>query len=548
MTPTWLDPQPASLERPGVFPNPFDDVAPHPLAQRCAEVLMAELRTGFIAPGIPTSLLNRAEGGKMFGVLAVEDAQGRVGFLRAISGQLDRAFRVEGYVPPVFDAVARAAIEPVAEVVVKGLTARVDAARIEPSLLAARTALTALEQRHQEVRAALKTKHAANKQHRQLARAMTPEPAALHALDQLSRADDAERRRHEGVARDEKAQALAVLQPMERRLAALERLRRLASQESMRRIWDTYVFTSFSGEQTSVRALFPGGDPPSGAGDCAAPKLLDAARRAGLKPLALAEFWWGAPPPGGSRVEGMYFPACKEKCGSVLPFMLRGVEVAPRQTWKPRAVPEEELRVVLQDERFLVLDKPSGMLSVPARDESVTDSLVVRVQRRFPHATGPLAVHRLDLDTSGLLLVALDDEAYRLLQAQFLSREVQKEYVAVLAGEVAQDEGTIELPLRVDLEQRPRQLVDFAHGKAALTRWKVLARAEGRTRVAFFPLTGRTHQLRVHAAHPQGLGVPIVGDRLYGTPDARLLLHAQTLTFRHPVSGEPVRAVSPAPF
>lgn len=508
---------------------------------------MAALRTGFIAPGIPTSVLHRAEGGKMFGVLAVADAEGRVGFLRAVSGQLERQHRVEGYAPPVFDVALREAVEPVAEKVVKGLTSRVDAARLEPTLLAARAALVELEARHVSARETLRSRHAVNKQARKVARETTTDTAARHALDQLSRADDAERRKQEALFRDEHAQAMAVLAPLERRLAALERLRRIASQEAMRRIWDSYVFTSFSGEQTTVRALFPAGDPPSGAGDCSAPKLLDAARRLALTPLALAEFWWGAPPPGGGRVEGMYFPACKEKCGPVLPFLLRGIEVAKRETWKPRAVPEEELRIVLQDERFLVLDKPAGMLSVPARDESVTDCLTVRVQRRFPNATGPLAVHRLDLDTSGLLLVALDDEAYRLLQAQFLSRSVQKQYTAVLEGEVRGEEGLIELPLRVDLEQRPRQMVDFAHGKFAQTKWKVLSRGAGRTRVAMWPLTGRTHQLRVHAAHPQGLGVPIVGDRLYGAPAERLLLHATVLEFNHPVTGAPVKVVSELP-
>lgn len=510
---------------------------------------MGELRaTELIAPGVPTSVLRRSEGGKMFGVLVVEDRGGRVGFLRAVSGQVERAWRLPGHAPPIFDVALRDAVEPPAEVLVKQLTARVDAARVDPALLSAREALEALDARHAAVRAELKQRHAHHKQARRLARARTTDAAELHALDQQSRGDDAERRRHEALAREERAQALAVLQPLERRLAALERLRRVVSQEAMRRIWDSYLVRSFAGETTPLRELFPAGDPPSGAGDCAGPRLLEAARRLGLRPLALAEFWWGAPPPGGGRVEGMFFPACREKCLPVMPFQLRGLDVAPRQTWKPRAVDDDELRVVHEDERFVVLEKPAGMLSVQARDESVTDHLVARVKQRWPHATGPLAVHRLDLDTSGLLLVALDDEMYRLLQAQFLAREVHKEYAALLEGAVADDEGLIELPLRVDLEQRPRQLVDFEHGKAATTRWRVVERLGGRTRVAFFPLTGRTHQLRVHASHPRGLGAPIVGDRLYGTPDVRLMLHAAVLRFRHPLTGRELRVASPVPF
>jgi tRNA pseudouridine32 synthase / 23S rRNA pseudouridine746 synthase len=542
---TWLDPQPLRDERPRVFPSPFDELAPHALAQRCAELVKEDLRTGFIAPGLPTSVLRRAEGGKMFGVLVVEASDGRVGFLRAVSGQVERAWKLEGYAPAVFDAVRRVEAEVPAEVMVKGLTARVDAARLEPSLLAAREALRVLDTRHAERRVGLKQLHASRKQERKLARATTTDAAGLHALDQLSRKDDHERRTNEASSREERAAAMATLVPLERRLAALERLRRVVSQETMRRIWDSYVLTNFAGQTTTLRALFPLGDPPSGAADCAAPKLINAAREAGLKPLALAEFWWGAPPPGGGRVEGMFFPACREKCGPVLPFLLGGLETAARQTWKPREVNEEELSVVHRDERFLVLQKPHGLLSVPARDETVTDSLVARVQRQFPAA---MAVHRLDLDTSGLLLVALDGEMYRLLQEQFLSREVQKRYVAVLEGVVEKNQGEIELPLRVDLDQRPRQLVDFVHGKAALTRFEVLSREEGRTRVAFFPLTGRTHQLRVHAAHQLGLGTPIVGDRLYGSPAARLMLHAEWLRFRHPVGGAVVEVVAPAPF
>ena len=541
---TWLAPQPLHGELPLVLPSPFDDLPPHPLAQRCAELVKADLRTGLIAPGLPTSVLTRAEGGKMFGVLVVQSGEGRVGFLRAVSGQVERAWMLEGYAPAVFDAAARTASEIPAEVLVKGLTARVDVARLEPTLRAAREAVALLDARHTEERHALKLQHAAKKQERKATRALTTDTASLHALDQLSRRDDRQRRAAEATAREERAAVVAILLPLERRLAALERLRRVVSQETMRRIWDSYRLTNYAGRSTTLRALFPEGDPPSGAADCAAPKLLAAARVAGLRPLALAEFWWGAPPPGGGRVEGMYFPACREKCGPVLPFLLEGLPIAPRQTWKPRAVAEDELLIVHRDERFLVLHKPAGMLSVPARDETVTDSLIARVQKQFPNA---MTVHRLDLDTSGLLLVALDEDMYRLLQAQFLSREVQKRYVAVLEGQVSKDEGVIELPLRVDLDQRPRQLVDFEHGKAALTRFQVLSREGSRTRVAFFPLTGRTHQLRVHAAHQLGLGTPIVGDRLYGTPDVRLLLHAEMLRFRHP-GGKVLELQLPAPF
>lgn len=544
---TWLEPQPAKDQRPARFPSPFDQRDPHALAQRCAELVKAELRAGVLAPGVSTDVLRGPEslGGKMFGVLAFEAADGRVGFIRALSGQLGRAWNVEGYAPPLFDVELRAAVEPPAEVVVKSLTARVDAARANPELTSVQREVDALERTQAARRAELKQRHAANKAARRAQRESTTDAKALHELDQLSRGDDAERRRHETLCREEREALRSRLRPLERNLAALERLRRLVSREAMRRIWDSYVLTSVSGERTTLRELFPEGDPPSGAADCAAPRLLDAARRNGWKPLALAEFWWGDAPPGGSRVEGAWYPACLEKCGPVLPFLMRGLEVAPRFTHQPPKV-EETLTLVHEDPRFLVVDKPAGLLSVRARDEGIEDFVVARVLRKYPNASGPIAVHRLDLDTSGLLLCALDEATYRALQQQFVSRSVEKKYVAVLEGVVEGEEGEVDLPLRVDLEQRPRQLVDFEYGKPAKTKWKVLSRTETTTRVAFFPLTGRTHQLRVHAA--LGLKHPIVGDRLYGTAGERLLLHAEELTFTHPLTGARIVVTSAAPF
>jgi len=221
--------------------------------------------------------------------------------------------------------------------------------------------------------------------------------------------------------------------------------------------------------------------------------------------------------------------------------MLRGLEVQPRRGWK--SAPAAELVTLHQDERVVVLAKPEGLLSVPGKGE--TDSVLERLRARHPAAR---LVHRLDLDTSGVLVAAVDQPAYHALQRQFAERSIEKRYVAWLDGEVRGDGGTVSLPLRVDLDQRPRQLVDFEHGKSAETRWQVLERRGGRTRVAFFPRTGRTHQLRVHAAHAKGLGVPIVGDRLYGSPAERLMLHAEALTFAHPATGERMTFRAPEPF
>lgn len=546
---TWLDPQPPPEALPRLMPSPFDDTPPHPVAAALALELQATLRAGEISPGLSTALLHRPEGGKMFGVLVVRAPSGKVGSLKAFSGQLGGGWEIDGYVPPLFDREARQRLEPASDVAVKRLTAELEALARSPKLAQARKALASLEDQLALERSAAKARLLERQEARRVKRLTLAEgdESARRALGAESRRDDSEHRARQAAWRASRALTEAPLRRLERRLQALERLRRIVSQESMRQIHDTYLLTSASGKTTTLRALFAPGEPPWGTGDCAAPKLLGHALAHGLTPLALAEFWWGPPPPSGARQEGMFFPACKEKCGPLLPFLLDGVPLAPRHTWRPRRVAEEELTTVHEDERIVVVLKPAGLLSVPARDEAVDDSVWARLRRRYPSASGPLLVHRLDLDTSGLLVAALDEEAFRLVQAQFVSRSVRKTYAAWLEGALADDEGEVSLPMRVDLEQRPRQVVDFVHGREALTRWRVLERAAGRTRVALFPLTGRTHQLRVHAAHRQGLDAPIVGDRLYGTPGPRLLLHAESLRLRHP-DGADLDLSAPAPF
>lgn len=341
-----------------------------------------------------------------------------------------------------------------------------------------------------------------------------------------------------------------------RRVAAairsLDATRTARSRTLMAQIQDSYAFANARGEVRALRALFAPGEPPAGAGDCAAPKLLAHAYRLGLTPLALAEFWWGAPSATGDRREGVFYAACRGKCLPILTHMLEGLPADPPPLFGAAAMDPAEPRVVYEDEHLVVVNKPSGMLTVPGRSATLQDCAVSRLRARYPDATGPLVVHRLDMDTSGLLLVAKELEVAKALQRLFSLREIHKHYVAWLDGEVRGDHGHITLPLRVDVDDRPRNIHDPVHGKPAHTEWLVLAREGGRTRVQFTPHTGRSHQLRVHAAHPEGLDAPIVGDRLYGrTPpddDERLLLHAERLAFVHPVTGASVTVLEPAPF
>ena len=265
--------------------------------------------------------------------------------------------------------------------------------------------------------------------------------------------------------------------------------------------------------------------PPGGTGDCCAPKLLQYAYRHGLKPVCMAEFWWGAPTKEELRQHLNYYPACRGKCKPILTWMLQGLDVDPDP--ETLGLQHLEIPTVYEDNDLLVIDKPSGILSVPGRIEDYSVETVMR--ERYPDS---IVAHRLDMGTSGLLIVAKNGEAYRILQQQFIHHEVRKKYIALLE-QPGQGTGVISLPLRPDPMNRPRQVVDMLHGKRAVTRYEYISDRL----VALWPETGRTHQLRIHCAHPDGLANPIVGDELYGTRDKRLCLHAAEIWFRHPVTG-----------
>jgi tRNA pseudouridine32 synthase/23S rRNA pseudouridine746 synthase len=489
----------------------------------------------------------------MFGVLVVRDAAGRLGYLRAFSGMLGGRWDVPGFAPPAFDAAARDAFWPAGEAGLDALAARLDA--LEAAAAPLRAELATLDARHAEAAAAMRARHAARKVERHAARRdRAGAGGGAHALDQASRADRAERRAHAAAhaeARAARADRLAALDA-ERRAIDGERAAR--SRVLLERLQDTYELANARGERRTLRALFAPAEPPGGAGDCAAPKLLAAAYRSGLVPIALAELWCGAPPLAGGRHAGRFYPACRGKCGPILAHMLGGLDAAPPPVFGARPA-ERELRVVYEDAWLVAVDKPAGLLTVPGRTSELADCLLGRLRARWP---GALVAHRLDLDTSGLVLVAKDPATYVALQQQFSRREIEKRYDAVLeavprGGESGVESGVIDLPLRVDLDDRPRQIYDPVHGKPAVTSWRLVERLPGgRARVALFPETGRTHQLRVHAAHPLGLDAPIAGDRLYGRTtasgddtdeagDPGLMLRAAELSFVHPVTGVRLR-------
>ncbi|MCR5312795.1 MAG: RluA family pseudouridine synthase [Bacteroidaceae bacterium] len=294
-------------------------------------------------------------------------------------------------------------------------------------------------------------------------------------------------------------------------------------------------------EQYKLRLKPTIGVPPGGAGECCAPKLLQFAYKEGMKPLCMAEFWMGPSPKDEIREEGNYYPACNSKCKPILSHMLQGLDVEENPMIARNKSVASQLKVIYEDSDLAVIYKPSGMLSVPGKDDDVP-SVLLTAQELFPHAEGPIIVHRLDMDTSGLMVLALKESSYKNLQQQFIRHDTQKKYIAILEYKEhllrIPQEGTIDLPLCPNAFDRPRQMVSHEHGKRSITRYKILGKCDKGVKVAFWPETGRTHQLRVHSVHPDGLGSPILGDNLYGHPSDRLYLHAEELHFSHPSTNE----------
>ena len=332
-------------------------------------------------------------------------------------------------------------------------------------------------------------------------------------------------------------------------IEALKEERKQRSIALQQWIFEQFRLRNARGEEQDIYSIFTQTahrNPPAGTGECAAPKLLQYAYLNNLQPLAMAEFWWGDSPKGEIRRHGHYYPACRHKCEPILNFMLQGLELEPNPLLTSNTE-ATQLETVYEDDYLLVVNKPAGMLSVPGKTGQA--SVLTLLQERYPDATGPILVHRLDMATSGLLLAAKDKDTHALLQKQFEGRTVKKRYIALLEGiPQAEPKGFIRLPLRPDFDNRPLQMVCYEYGKPAVTRYEIMDTENDRTRMAFYPETGRTHQLRVHAAHPEGLNCPIVGDPLYGQPADRLYLHAERLEFRHPVTGQRLQIQKEAPF
>ena len=545
---------------PTAFTFPFH-YTPHPLCVRAAAIVQQHLQETGIREG------------KMFGVLvartkpaqemqaALANAEQLV-FLAAYSGQLRGSYTHPWFVPPVVDYLRPDSHFQQEQAAIVDLTRRMEALSASSELRDARERLaTLLQQRDAAVAAA--------KQASDRSKAMPHDPgdADYIRLRQHLKADihRAKQLHSDAIAAiEQQLQAhhtmrRALFEERRRRSEALQQwlfeqfamLNALGERKNLIEIWNareaTLSPTASSAAPTvssSARVLIP-----SGAGECCAPKLLQAAYELGLQPLAMGEFWWGPSNPMRYRQPGAFFPACHSKCRPILSHMLRGlrVEADPTGHYEQALRP---VRILWEDDQLAVIEKPEGWCSIPGRSDQA--NLFDEALRLWPGIEGSVIVHRLDQDTSGVMVLAKTPRTHRALSQQFERREVEKQYIALLEAPVAQREGTLSLPLGPDLDDMPRRCVDFAHGKEAVTRYVVLGTEvrNGQTvkRIAFYPQTGRTHQLRVHASSPQGLNAPILGDRLYGHLADRLYLHAAQLTFTHPVSGERLHFELPCPF
>ncbi|MCJ8301292.1 RluA family pseudouridine synthase [Shewanella sp.] len=542
----------AEFSLPERFTFPFY-YEPHPLCLLAANELQQHLETqtdwqhDFGLREAKGSGLNvdGSDGlGKMFGVLLVKNEQGELGYLSAFSGKIADQNLLPHFVPPVFDMLAKDGFFIPEQDKINLINAEITEVKRDPELACLQARLADETQLAEKQIAAHRASMIENRKQRKAQRLAgeSLDEDALKLLGiQMSResVQDKNRLKELNVYWDERLAAAKLAHgQVNEHLSALKLQRKTMSASLQQRLFDEYRFLNIVGEQRSLGDIFKGTIhkvPPAGSGECAAPKLLHFAFKHGMTPLAMAEFWWGEAPKSEIRQHKNYYGACQGKCQPILGHMLEGL-ATDENPLLTNPAEGKQLEIIYQDRDMLVVNKPAEFLSVPGRN--IDDSVYSRIKQLYPEATGPLIVHRLDMSTSGLMVIALNKEANKSLQKQFITRTVKKRYVALLTGELPQDEGIISLPLRGDFDDRPRQLVCFEHGKPAETKWQVISRRDGRTKVHLYPKTGRTHQLRVHSAHPQGLNMPIVGDDLYGKKSQRLHLHAELLELNHPRTRE----------
>lgn len=539
----------SSVELPTHFTFPFHYV-PHKLCKMAATEVM-DYALG------QDNWRNELLAGKMLGVLVVKDTSGAMGYLAAYSGNLAHNGNNPYFVPHIYNLLEPQGLFRTGEAEISNINEQIKTLENSPQRqeLDELHHSTLMRQKLEIV--AMMTAHSEAKARRDAARANgNLSPELEKQLIKESQFQKAELRRLKKRHRQELEQVERRMSDHDATIAALKTRRHAMSEKLQRQLFKLFVVRNARGESMDVATIFEQRLhrlPPGGTGECCAPKLLQYAFLHGYTPVCMAEFWVGESPQGEVRHHGHYYPACRSKCLPLLEYMLQGLDVESNQLIAQSS--NDELRIIYEDPWLIVIDKPAGMLTVPGKDEEAT-SLLELVQHIHDeetlnavgkaqysdntHYRTALEVHRLDQATSGLVVFAKTHKVQSSLRQQFEKRTVSKTYLALLDGVPPKKQGTIVLPLRPDFDDRPRQVVDHEHGKQAITKYRVLEYRGDRTLVEFTPCTGRTHQLRIHASHPQGLGCPITGDMLYGTASHRLCLHAWKLIFTHPITGEAI--------
>lgn len=532
----------ADITLPERFTYPFC-YTPHPLCVLAAKEVQSYLSK-------QQDWKKELEQGKMFGVLVVQTQEGEIGYLAAFSGILAGKNMHPFFVPPVYDLLQPQGFFKIEEKQISQINTRIRLIEEDGTYQNLITQFSALKQAAKEALDEAKQQmKIAKKQREERRQTTTLSPEEETALIRESQFQKAEYKRMEHSWKERLSSLQKNIAAYDDKIQQLKNERKTRSANLQHQLFEQFKMLNYREEIKTLCDIFEQTvqkTPPAGAGECAAPKLLQEAYLHGWKPIAMAEFWWGASPRTEIRRHGQYYPACKGKCEPILSHMLQGLEIEENPMLKNRQSVPSELDIAYEDQWLVVINKPAGMLSVPGKEDTV--SVYSLMREKYPDADGPMIVHRLDMATSGLLVIAKTKRVHQHLQAQFKNRTVKKRYIALLDGSVQQDKGTVDLSICLNPLDRPRQMVHTEYGKSAITDYQVLERKDNCTRIAFYPRTGRTHQLRVHAAHLLGLNCPIVGDELYGKKADRLYLHAEALEFVHPHTGEILKITQESEF
>ena len=553
----------SGIDFPERMNNPLD-YQPHPLCIAVCKELQTYLSER-------EDWREEIDKGKMFGVLIVENAQPasgapKIGYLAAYSGQIGGRSDWDDFVPAVFDYLQPDGYFKTHEAEISGINQSIRKLEANTHMKEAKGLILHLqeERKHTIVAYQEKIKKAkAKRDARREAGNLNPEEEAEMVKE--SQFMKAELRRLK-KSLSEKTSLETEYEAYQADILSLKQLRKTLSDALQQWLFSQFRMQNHEGESKDLLEIFRDAAlrdypqatiatsriaalkmvPPAGSGECCEPKLLQYAYSFGYKPLQMAMFWWGESPKEEIRHHLHFYPACNGKCKPILQWML------PASTFEPAAVDlslYNKVETLYEDREIAVIHKPEGLLSVPGKD-AAQPSVYALMRSKYPEATGPLIVHRLDMSTSGVMMIAKTEFAYHRLQKAFLNHQIQKKYVAIISGKVIPEKGIISLPLMPDYLDRPRQIVDHELGKEAITEYEVLEPVDdSHLRIALYPKTGRTHQLRVHCAHQEGLNAPILGDPLYGNEKAaRLHLHAEEITFEHPLTGKKMTITRKADF